>query len=127
MLLNKFCKMCVVICAVLSITACHQKVQPVSDADKQLSCSELKSEIQRVQEVKAKISKSRGFSGRNVGLALVFWPGIIINEMSGDSAEDAANNRLVQLENVYAKNHCSKEDCADLAKTEVKAENTKKG
>lgn len=132
MLINKKTgSICMALVAIMLLTACHPKVAPSSDMDKQLSCAELQQEIQRVQDVKAKIDKSRGFSMRNVGLGLFFWPGVIINEVTGETAENEANAKLVALQNIYAKKQCSREsvDLAQSTNKNVKKNNatSKKG
>lgn len=108
MLLNKkHISIVVALIAVLTLTACHPRVAPVSMMDKELSCSALHAEIKEVEDIKAKIEANRGFSGRNVALALFFWPGIVINEVTGSTAESEANSRLVALKNLYFENNCS--------------------
>ena len=102
----------------ISLTACHPKVAPSSDMDKQLSCNELSKEIEEVKTVKANIDRTRGLSFRNAGLALIFWPGIIINEITGENAEQEANAKLVSLQNIYAKKQCSHVQCSDIAQVE---------
>ncbi len=114
------------VCTAVLLSACHPKVEPASDMDKELSCSQLKEEIQRVKDVRAKIEKKRGFSPRNVGLGLIFWPGIVINEVTGDTAETEAKEKLVALQNIYAKKSCSKHELAAAEKkTEVKEDQDK--
>ena len=63
------------------LCACtHQKVRISQTTDTQLSCAALRNELARVEQARAEIDSKTGFSGRNVGMALVFWPGIIVNE-----------------------------------------------
>lgn len=112
-----------VVISLMALTACHPKVEPVSSMDRELSCAALSSEIQNVRDVRARIEKKRGFSGRNVGLGLIFWPGIVINEVTGSDAESDANARLASLQNIYADKKCSLEKAAETAaneKTEAK-------
>ena len=108
----------------ISLTACHPRVAPSSDMDKQLNCAELSREIDQVKTAKNNIDKTRGLSLRNAGLALIFWPGIIINEITGESAEQEANAKLVALQNIYAKKQCAHVQCTDVAQTN---QDTKKG
>ena len=54
----------------------------------------------------AEIDSKTGFSGRNVGMALVFWPGIIVNESQASSAEAAAVARLDRLNQLYYERGC---------------------
>lgn len=98
---------CVCLSALVALTACHPSVTPVSKMDNQLSCADLSKEIKDVEAIKAKIESKRGFSARNVGLGLVFWPGVIVNEVTGNKAENEANLRLAALKNIYADKKCS--------------------
>ena len=43
-------------------------------------------------------------------MALVFWPGIIVNESQASSAESAAVARLDRLNQLYYEHDCLKED-----------------
>ncbi len=57
----------------LGFCACtHQKVRISQATDTQLSCSALRSELARVEQVRAEIDSKTGFSGRNVGMAFLF-------------------------------------------------------
>ena len=88
----------------------HQKVRISQPSDTRLSCSALRSELDRVEQARAEIDAKTGFSGRNVGMALVFWPGIIVNESQASSAESAAVARLDRLNQLYYEQGCLKED-----------------
>ena len=52
------------------------------------------------------IDDKTGFSGRNVGMALLFWPGIIINEVNASDAEGMINQRREKMVNMYEKKGC---------------------
>ncbi len=116
---KKNINLCVALTALVAITACHPSVTPVSKMDQELSCSVLSAEIKDVECIKAKIEANRGFSGRNVGLALLFWPGVVINEITGSTAEFEANTRLVALKNLYFEKNCSAKLNQNIAKAET--------
>ncbi len=111
--------------ALFALTACHPTVTPVSKMDSELSCSALSSQIKDVENIRTKIEANRGFSGRNVGLAILFWPGVVINEVTGSAAETEANARLVALKNIYFEKNCSAKLNQDLAEN-TKEENSEK-
>lgn len=111
MLIKRTGLVCMLVIAVLGLSACHPRLEPVSGMDKQMSCSQLQEEINKTSKTKSKIASNRGISGRNA-LGLLFWPSIVINEVTGESAENEATQRLVDLKNIYAAKQCSKEDCA---------------
>lgn len=101
--------------SVLALSGCHQRAEPVSGMEKQMSCKDLQEEIIKTEKLKKKISSNRGICGRNA-LGLLFWPSIVINEVTGEGAEQDATDRLVELRNIYAAKQCTKENCADTLK-----------
>jgi len=114
--------------SVMALTACHPKAQPVSLMDRELSCAALRHEIQQVKDMQVQIDRKTGFSGRNVGMALLFWPGIVINEVTASDAESLANHRLAGLQNIYAEKKCSLDKKDDVAVNEKNEQaETKKG
>lgn len=115
MLNKKFVVVGMCLASVLSLTACHQRVEPVGMYEKQLSCAEIQQEINKAEAVKNQIASNRGFCGRNA-VGLLFWPSIVINEVTGESAEKDAINRLSQLKDIYASKQCSSGDCAPETK-----------
>ena len=97
--------LCIV--ALLSGSACtHNKVRISQASDTQLSCAALRNELARVEQARAEIDSKTGFSGRNVGMALIFWPGIIVNETQASSAEAAATARIDRLNQLYYEKGC---------------------
>lgn len=72
-----------------------------------MNCGQIKEEMKKVEEIKDDIDSKRGMSGRNVGMALIFWPGIIVNEMNGSDAVTAANKRMEFLNDMYNKKQCT--------------------
>ena len=88
-------------------SACtHQQIRVSQTNDTQLSCLALRNELTQVEEVRADIDSKTGFSGRNVGLALVFLPGIFINEAQASSAAAAAVARTNRLNQLYYERRC---------------------
>ena len=53
------------------------------------------------------IDDKTGMSGRNVAMGLLFWPGIIVNQMNAGDAREAANDRMVVLSNLKNNLSCS--------------------
>lgn len=110
MLIKKIGFICTLLLLMSTLTGCHQRVEPVSGMDRQLSCSELKKEIKNVEDVKKTIASNRGISVRNF-FGLLFWPSILVNEVTGEVAEKEAVTRLVELKNIYASKQCFSDDC----------------
>lgn len=91
-----------------SVSACsHKKVSVSQFDDKDKSCSQLAADIQKMEDLEKDIDSKTGLSGRNVGMALLFWPGIIVNEMNADDARDRASDRKERLMSFYSKKKCS--------------------
>ena len=92
--------------ALFALTCTHHRVQSQQPTDLRLSCQELQMEMVRAEAVARDVENKTGFSGRNVGLALVFWPGIVVNEMQGSKAIDSVHLRLARLNE---KQNCAKQ------------------
>ena len=93
-----------------SLGCTHQKVRISQASDPQLSCAALRNELARVEQARVEIESKTGFSGRNVGMALVFWPGIIVNESQASSALAAATARIDRLNQLYYEKGCLEQD-----------------
>ena len=85
----------------------HQRVQTQRPTDLRLTCQELQMEMVRAEEAARDVDNKTGFSGRNVGLALLFWPGVVVNEVQGSKALDSVEQRIAHLNGLYAKNGCA--------------------
>lgn len=90
------------------VTGCtHQKVDVSQVDDRNKTCEQIKTELSQLDEMEKDIDEKTGFSGRNVGMALLFWPGIIVNEMNADDAEDRIRDRKNRLVQIYSDKSCS--------------------
>lgn len=52
------------------------------------------------------VKDESGVTGKNVGLAIVFWPGIIVNEVRANKNQDSIDARISHLSAIYNAN-CS--------------------
>jgi len=90
------------------VSACtHSKIDVTEIDDTTKSCQQLKSELSQLDEMDRDIDEKTGFSGRNIGMALVFWPGILVNEMNANDAEERIRDRKKHLVRIYNDNNCS--------------------
>jgi hypothetical protein len=95
------------ICLLTLLASCtHKKVQVNKFSDTNLSCNEIVTETNQMHEVLADINSKTGFSGRNVGMGLLFWPGIFVNQMNASDAEKLAQKRLDVLNSLYKDKNC---------------------
>lgn len=91
----------------VSISACtHKKVSVTEFDDKDKTCEQLKRDIVQMEDLEQDIEGKTGMSGRNVGMALLFWPGIIVNEMNASDARDRAADRKEKLFALYDGKGC---------------------
>ena len=98
----------IMMAALVLVSACtHKKVSVTEFDDKDKSCTELKREIAAMEDLENDIDDKTGMSGRNVGMALLFWPGIIVNEMNASDARDRASERKEKLFEIYDAKSCS--------------------
>ncbi len=91
----------------LAMGCTHHRIQSQQPTDLRLTCQELQMEMVRAEAAARDVENKTGFSGRNVGLALVFWPGIIVNEVQGSKAIDSVHLRLARLNELYAQRNCT--------------------
>ena len=47
------------------------------------------------------VKDDSGVTGKNIGLAIVFWPGIIVNEVRSNNNEDSISARISHLTTIY--------------------------
>jgi len=85
----------------------HKKVEVNTLKDDQLTCNEINTELEQIQALKKDIDEKTGFSGRNVGMGLLFWPGVIVNEYNASKSEDLANQRQAKLYTLHKNKNCS--------------------
>ncbi len=101
-------KVILMVFALGMVSACtHQKVSVTEFGDKDKTCAQLKRDIEQMEELEKNIDSKTGMSGRNVGMALIFWPGILVNEINADDARDRAAERKEKLFDLYDGKNCS--------------------
>ena len=86
---------------VISGCVSNQAIRTVQTGDDERSCQALKSEL---AELGAKFEDAKddsGVTGKNVGLAIVFWPGIIVNEVRANKNQDSIDARISHLGEIY--------------------------
>ena len=89
--------------AVASLTACvsDQSVRQVQIGDDKKSCSQLQSELEQLGIQFEDAKDDSGVTGKNVGMAIVFWPGIIYNEVKASGNQSSVENRIQYLTSLY--------------------------
>ena len=87
----------------------NEAVQTVQAGDYDKSCEALKFELDQMGAKFEEVKDDSGLTGKNVGLAVVFWPGIIVNEVRSNKNQDSVSDRVTHLSNLYQMK-CLKDD-----------------
>ena len=87
----------------------NEAVQTVQAGDYDKSCEALKFELDQMGAKFEEVKDDSGLTGKNVGLAVVFWPGIIVNEVRANKNQDSVSDRVTHLSNLYQMK-CLKDD-----------------
>jgi len=92
-----------VACASILLASCvsNRAVQTVQAGDQQKSCNQLQTELGQLGAVFEDVKDDSGITGKNIGLAVVFWPGIIVNEVRSNKNQDSVDQRVNYLTNIY--------------------------
>lgn len=92
------------------VSACtHDRVEVSKVSDAQMSCAQINQEITDVKIARGDIKGKTGFSGRNVAMGLLFWPGVVVNEVNGNKADSAALQRIDRLVALSDQKGCAKQ------------------
>ena len=59
----------------------NQSIQRVQVGDNEKSCDALRVELSQLGAKFEVVKDDSGVTGKNVGLAIFFWPGVIVNEV----------------------------------------------
>lgn len=79
----------------------NKSVQTVQIGDEDKSCDQLKAELVQLGVTFDEVKDDSGVTGKNVGLAIVFWPGIIVNEVRSNNNEDSLSDRISHITTIY--------------------------
>ena len=99
------CKRFLVLLVAIALSGCvsNQAIQTVQAGDEEKSCPAIKSELSQLGVKFEDAKDDSGVTGKNVGLALVFWPGIIVNEVRANKNQDSIDDRVSHLSTIYNK------------------------
>lgn len=94
--------------AAVALSACGGKhsprAAPVTTADKNMSCEELKLEMNDAMYIRKTAEENRGLSARNI-----LWPfGYPATYMSAEEAIESADRRLEYLHGVFMSKNCER-------------------
>ena len=87
----------------------NKAVLTVQPGDYDKSCEALQYELAQMGAEFEDAKDDSGLTRKNVGLAVVFWPGIIVNEVRANKNQDSLSHRVNHLSKRYQMK-CLKED-----------------
>ena len=76
-------------------------VQPIQVGDTNKSCEALTLELNQLGVQFEAAKGESGFTGKNVGMAILFWPGIFVNESRSDKNQSSVQQRVQYLTGLY--------------------------
>lgn len=91
-----------------------QRVSVVQPGDTAMTCSELRSEFTRIDEVVKDGQSDQGVNTANVAAVLFFWPAAVGNYMSARDAIAIAERRKEHLMEIYNSKNCDAPGNANL-------------
>ena len=86
---------------IISGCVSNQAVRTVQAGDDEKFCPVLRAELSQLGATFEDVKDDSGVTGKNVGLALVFWPGIIVNEVRSNKNQDSIDSRISHLATIY--------------------------
>jgi len=92
---------CFFVLIILTGCVSNQAVQKVQTGDDQMSCEAIKTELTQLGTKFEEVKDESGVTGKNVGLAILFWPGIIVNEVRANKNQDSIDARITHLTTIY--------------------------
>ena len=97
-----------VIVTTLLLQACATpyvvEVNKLSDTN--LSCTQLKAEIEEAKMFEKKARDGRKVTGKNVAAAVLFWPALLGTYSNTEEAINAAKDRQNTLTKIYQQKNC---------------------
>ena len=88
-------------CIALSGCVSSNQIQAVQVGDPNKSCEVLTVELQQLGVQFEQAKNESGFTGKNVGMAILFWPGIFVNESRASANQSAVQQRVQYLTSLY--------------------------
>jgi outer membrane murein-binding lipoprotein Lpp len=85
----------------------NQKVATSQVGDEQLSCTDIKAQNTKLDELAADARHNKGVNTANVAAVLLFWPAAVGNYMDSDHAEQLIDKRRGRLADLYKAKSCA--------------------
>ena len=110
-------KIALALCAVTALGACSSttKVNVMQPGDSTMTCTSLRTEFGRLDQIKAEGEGNQGVNGANVAEAILFPLAIAGNYLSARDAMQLAEQRRTHLMTIYNDKNCDNPANADLS------------
>lgn len=92
-----------IVCLILGGCVSNKAVRVVDTDDYEMNCEQLKFELTNLGADFDEVKDDSGLTGKNIGLGLLFWPGIIVNEVRSNKNQDSIDARIEHLTKLYSK------------------------
>ena len=80
----------------------NQAVRTVQASDYTKNCEQLQFELTDLGAKFEDVKDESGITGKNVALGVLFWPGIIVNEVRSNKNQESIDDRVVHLTSLYS-------------------------
>jgi hypothetical protein len=110
-------KIALALCAMTALGACTttERVSVQQPGDRAMTCTSLKAEFAKLDEIRRDGQSDQGVNAANVGAVLFFWPAAVGNYFSARDAMDVAERRREHLMTIYTEKSCDNPANADLS------------
>ena len=86
--------------------ATSQKIQVVQPGDNKMTCEQLTTDLERLNEAEDAVQGKKGATGTNVAAALFWLPGLAYTYYDAGQAMEAINARRSHLTELYNDKDC---------------------
>jgi hypothetical protein len=102
--------------ATMLLGACTttERVSVVQPGDRAMTCTSLRAEFVKLEEITKDGQSDQGVNAANVGAVLFFWPAAVGNYFSARDAMQIADRRKEHLMTIYNEKRCDNPANADL-------------
>ena len=89
--------------ALFILTGCvsNQTISTTQIGDDEMSCEAIKTELTQLGAKFEAVKDESGVTGKNAGLLILFWPGIIVNEVQANKNQASVKARVTHLTAIY--------------------------
>lgn len=109
-------KIILAVAAVATLGACTttERVNVVQPGDRTLTCTQMRDEFTKLDEIRKDGQSDQGVNAANVGAVLFFWPAAVGNYFSARDAMQIADRRHEHLMTIYNSKNCDNPANANL-------------